>query len=163
MIIAWLKEETRRYTTRAERVLGAHRWLTLWILDWAKRGTPGPMFKEARGWVGTGRWRLRKGKYIPMVWAVAGPTSDPEAMATEFLRQCKAAFPEETWVNKETPKRDARWFRQSKEGMPDAEIDAVSPKEESWSGANTVKQARRRWKRQIRGVTRSVTQIRRSK
>lgn len=40
-IVACLSKETRRVTTRRER-MAADRWLTLWILDWAKTGNPGP-------------------------------------------------------------------------------------------------------------------------
>ncbi len=32
-----------------------------------------------------------------MVYAVAGPLSDPEAIAKEFLAKCAEVFPEETW------------------------------------------------------------------
>jgi hypothetical protein len=152
-VAGWLTECVGTVIDPLERALGFDRVMAMWVLDWAKQGEPGPIFKEARGGVLVVPLPDGEGGSVPAVFAVAGPLSDPEAIAREFLAKCKEAFPEETWTAKETPARDARWFRLHKEGMPDAEIDANSSRQDSWSGANTVRQARFQWRRYVRRIT----------
>ena len=157
-VVSWLSRATRSHMSRAERLLGFHRWFVLWVLEWAKTGSPGPFYVGVRGTVGSGHWRLGRRDSIPLVYVVAGPTSDPEALARDFLAKCKEVFPPETWTKKADPQRDARWFRLFEEGMEDWDIHAASPKKDQWSGgAATVRQGRSRWAAYIKGVTLRVT------
>jgi hypothetical protein len=152
-VLCWLTEHVGSVAGEEEHAAGFDRVVASWLLDWTKTGRPGPVFKEARGSVVVVQFPDGRGGSIPQVHAVAGPLSDPVQIAEEFLAKCREVLPKQTWVKKETPARDARWFRLHKEGMQDAEIDATSPAEDSWSGANTVRQARFQWRRYVRRIT----------
>jgi hypothetical protein len=155
-VVSWLVDSTQSETNDLERALHIDRRFAGWILDWARSDEPGPFFEEARGAVLSWNMPDGEGGTVPLVFVVAGPTSDPNELAEEFLQRCLELFPPESWVKKERPERDARWFRLSKGGKQDWEIAAQSPEEDSWwGGANTVRQARFRWQRYVTRITRS--------
>jgi hypothetical protein len=122
-VLLWLLEQVRTVITDdLERVMGFDQWFATWLLEWAREGVPGPLFPEALGGVRTFSLPDDDGDTTPLVIAMAGPMSDPEALAKEFLEECRRVFPEETWVKKEDPARDARWFRLFREKMSDRQI-----------------------------------------
>ena len=155
-VLVWLVEQVCTVLDEGEQAAGFDRIVASWLCEWAKAGQPGPMFKEVLGSVVW--YPLPDG--TPLVIAVAGPLSDPEELAAEFLGVCRDVLPAETWVRKANPERDARWFRWFKEGLTDREIaerhleedgfrlravDDTEWKTEVTAWANRVAVARIRW------------------
>jgi hypothetical protein len=80
-VLVWLVEQVRTVLDEAEQAAGFDRIVASWLCEWAKTGEPGPMFKEVLGSVVW--YPLPDG--TPLVIAMAGPLSDPEELAAEFL------------------------------------------------------------------------------
>jgi hypothetical protein len=89
-----------------------------------------------------------------VVLALAGPTSDPEELAEEFLTLCRKTLPRESFKQKVNPERDARWFRLHKEGMSYREIAELVLKEGGFDQRSTGEED---WKEELDAWTSRVT------
>lgn len=106
-----------------------------------------------------------------MVVAAAGPMSDPEAIADEFLERCYREFPQ-AFARKEHAERDAERVRLFAEGATDFAIAKAELERDEWSlratttreynslvrsRANSITQARKRWLEYVTNTVETVS------
>ena len=163
------KKSMRDQIAKWSHDLKLDQWLADFVIAWHKTGEPPAMWKGMFG--GVTDFTLGPDS-IRLVSVVAGPASDPEFLAREFLDRCALVFPPETWQQKRFAERDARRFRLFAEGMTDfqaakAELEeehfdlvAVDKREynrEVEARANSVLQSRKRWMAYVTEIVDSVS------
>lgn len=151
-----LREFVESLTSR----IGLDDWLIDNAIHMARTGEPLPMYDRLLGTVHTQHMTFGDGAPVDVVMLLAGPASDFEALADEFLAACARLYPAESWQRSTTELRDARWTRAYYEGKTDAEIawdelGVLHPHEivhqnpayadEHKRKVAQVKQARKRW------------------
>jgi hypothetical protein len=95
-------------------------WLADYHIAWYKTGTPPAMSGSFFGGVVTVPIGPKDDR-TPLVMAIAGPVSDPEALAEQFLDECYRAFPA-AFARKEHSERDAERHRLFADGLSDFKI-----------------------------------------
>ena len=138
----------------AARFTGFDRSTAEWLMNWAETGEPGALDNRVRGTVQAETLRDGDGEEISVVFALAGPTSDPEEIAEEFLRVCRKTLPKECFKQKVNPERDARWFRLHKEGLSYREIAELALKEDGFDRRCASDED---WKQELDAWTSRVT------
>jgi hypothetical protein len=149
--------------------LGVDAWLADWQIAWYRTGSPPAMSELLFG--GVSKIDLGpEGDKTPMVFAIAGPISDPEALAEEFVNRCYREFPQ-SFARKEHAERDAERVRLFCEGATDFQIAKAELEADEWSlravnkreynqvvrsRANSITQARKRW---LEYVTKSLESV----
>lgn len=137
---------------------GVLDWMADYHIAWYTTGVAPAMGQQLFGGVATLRIG-QKDDQTPIVMAMAGPASDPEAIIEQFREACYREFPD-AFARKEHAERDAERFRLHHEGLTDFDIarreleaegwpwTAASKAEYNWgveSRANAVWYARKRW------------------
>jgi hypothetical protein len=137
--------------------IGSDRWLADYHIAWYKTGTPPPLGERLFG--GVTRIVLGPEGESPIVVAVAGSVSDPEAIIEEFRRRCYREFPQ-AFARKEHAERDAERVRRFENEETDFQIARDELEAEGWSvsavtkteynqgvrsRANSITHARKRW------------------
>lgn len=113
-----IKDAIESFTSR----VGWDEWLVNNVIGLAKTGEPVPLLGSLFGGVHVQPVTIG-GESTPVVMLVAGPASDFEALADEFLATCSQVYPaREHWERSKTEMRDGRWTRAFLEGRSDAEI-----------------------------------------
>jgi hypothetical protein len=151
------------------RTSGVDAWLTEWHIEWYRTGSPPPMHRMMLG--GIGKTDVGpKGDTSPLVYAMAGPLSDPETLAEEFVNRCYREFPH-AFDRKEHAERDAERMRRLAAGESSFQIARDELASEGWdftaadtreynqgvrSRANSITQSRKRW---LEYVTNSVDPV----
>jgi hypothetical protein len=153
-VLACLLESVQGMTTDMERLVGMDQNTATWLFDWAETGEPGALDMRLRGTVSVFPWPDGEGGTVSAVMAVAGPTSDPEEIAEEFLRLCRKMLPHECFKTKVNPERDARWFRLHKEGLSYRKVAALYLKEEGFDQRSASDED---WKQELDAWTSRVT------
>jgi hypothetical protein len=152
------------------RSLKLDYWFAEYQIEWYKRGEPPEVGDFLLG--GVIDFQLGpKGDATQIVSVVAGPGSDPEQLAHDFLDRCAQRFPKETWMRKGFPERDARRFAAFQNGMTDAQIADTELEAEGWpyraaddaeykrelrTRTSAVRKSRQRW---LDYVTRMVDPV----
>ena len=155
--------------TEWARTAGVDAWLTDWHIEWHRTGSPPPMHRTMLG--GVGKTDVGpKGDTSPLVYAMAGPLSDPETLAEEFVNRCYREFPH-AFDRKENAERDAERMRRLLAGDTSFQIARDELEAEGWSvsaidkreynlgvrsRANSITQSRKRW---LEYVTNSVEPV----
>jgi hypothetical protein len=138
--------------------IGVDKQLADWQIAWYKTGSPPPLAQGAFGAVR--RIALGpKDEEVPMIFALAGPLSDPEVIAKEFVNRWYQEFPQ-SFARKEHAERDAERVRLFAENVSDFDIAKAELEVDEWSQralnkreynqvvrsrANSITQARKRW------------------
>ena len=154
--------------TEWARTAGVDAWLTDWHIEWHRAGSPPPMHRTMLG--GVGKTDVGpKGDTSPLVYVMAGPLSDPETLAEEFVNRCYREFPH-SFDRKEHAERDAERVRRY-QTESDFQIARDELEAEGWSvsavgkreynqgvssRANSITQSRKRW---LEYVTNSVEPV----
>ena len=155
--------------TEWARTAGVDAWLTDWHIEWYRTGSPPPMHRTMLG--GVGKTDVGpKGDTSPLVYVMAGPLSDPEALIEEFRSRCYREFPH-AFDRKENAERDAERVRRFIAHETDFKIAREELEAEGWdsaacgkleynqgvrSRANSITKARKRW---LEYVTNSVEPV----
>lgn len=106
-------------------------WFADFQIEWYKLGEPPAAGGSFLGTVVD--FKLGpKDDAVQLVSVVAGPASDPEDLAREFLDRCARLFPAETWTRKGFAERDARRFVDFQGGQTDRQIAEQELRSEGW-------------------------------
>ena len=138
--------------------IGVDSWLADYQITWYKTGYPPPLGEHMFGGVSLVTMGP-KDDPVPMVFAIAGAMSDPEALAEDFVNRCYREFPQ-AFARKDHAERDAERALRFGSGESDFEIARDELEAEGWSlaaankreynrgvqsRANSIAQARKRW------------------
>lgn len=162
-----IREFIESFTAR----IGLDDWVVDSAIHMARTGEPLPMVGNLFGGVHVQRFTFGS-EPSEVVILAAGPFSDFEALADEFLATCSRVYPAESWQRSHTELRDARWLRAFYEDMTDAEIAwdelaRLHPREivhgnpafadEHKRKVAQIKQARKRWMDKVTKILASAS------
>ena len=143
--------------------IGLDEWIVDNALAVARGGDPIPMPHSLVGGVTVHPMNLG-GERTDVIIAAAGPLSNPEEIAREFLDTYYRTFKGKILERSPNEERDARWLRAFYDGKSDAEIawdelDAKYPREIVWENPKYHEEHRRMTQTVKQGRTRLLARV----